>query len=34
MTVSGTYYLEVQAGAGERASDAYQLSVALQKARG
>jgi subtilisin family serine protease len=28
---SGTYYLEVQAGAGIRAPDAYQLSIALQK---
>ncbi len=31
VTVSGTYYLEVQADAGERAVDAYQLSIALQK---
>jgi subtilisin family serine protease len=30
--VSGTYYLEVQAGAGMRAPDAYKLSIALQTA--
>jgi subtilisin family serine protease len=34
VTVSGTYYLEVQAGAGMRAPDSYQLSIALQKPAG
>ena len=31
VTVGGTYYVEVQAGAGMRAPDRYQLSLAVQK---